>query len=69
MYDYRSVMNTAKEELSTLIERLPADATIEDVQYQLYVIDKVRKGLESIDGDGGLTQEQVEERLSKWLVP
>jgi hypothetical protein len=61
-------MNSVKEELTTLIDRLPADASIEDVQYQLYVIEKVRNGLESIKQDGGLTQRQVEERLSKWLT-
>jgi hypothetical protein len=61
-------MNSVKEELTTLIDRLPADASIEDVQYQLYLIEKVRNGLESIKQDGGLTQRQVEERLSKWLT-
>lgn len=61
-------MSIVKEEITSLLERLPNDASIEDVQYHLYVIDKVRKGLESIERDGGLTQEQVEERLGKWLV-
>ena len=61
-------MSAIKEEVGSLLERLPQDATIEDVQYHLYVMDKVQKGLESIERDGGLTQEQVEERLSKWLV-
>ena len=57
-----------REEVESLLDRLPDDSTIEDVQYHLYVIDKVRNGLESVERDGGLTQEQVEERLSKWLV-
>ncbi|CAN5398536.1 hypothetical protein BH10ACI2_BH10ACI2_02190 [soil metagenome] len=57
-----------REEVESLLDRLPNDASIEDIQYHLYVIDKVRKGLESIERDGGLTQDQVEERLSKWLV-
>lgn len=61
-------MTPVKEEVESLLERLPNDASIEDVQYHLYVIDKVRKGLESIDRDGGLTQAQVEARLGKWLV-
>jgi hypothetical protein len=61
-------MPAIKEDVGALLERLPSDATIEDIQYHLYVMDKVRKGLESIERDGGLTQEQVEERLSKWLV-
>lgn len=57
-----------REEVESLLDRLPDDSTIEDVQYHLYVIDKVRNGLKSVERDGGLTQEQVEERLSKWLV-
>lgn len=61
-------MTPVLEDVESLIERLPKDATIEDLQYHLYVIDKVRKGLESIETDGGLTQEQVEDRLGKWLV-
>ncbi|MFN0279735.1 MAG: hypothetical protein ACKVRN_14230 [Pyrinomonadaceae bacterium] len=61
-------MSIIKDEVTSLLERLPEDASIEDVQYHLYVIDKVRKGLESVERDGGLTHEQVEKRLSKWLV-
>lgn len=61
-------MTPLKEEVTSLLDRLPTDASIEDVQYHLYVIDKVRKGLDSVERDGGLSQEQVEERLSKWLV-
>lgn len=61
-------MSIIKDEVTSLLDRLPDDASIEDVQYHLYVMDKVRKGLESVERDGGLTQEQVEERLSKWLA-
>ncbi len=60
-------MSAIKEEVSLLLERLPDDTTIEDIQYHLYVMEKVRNGLESIERDGGLTHQQVEERLSKWL--
>lgn len=61
-------METVKDQVSSMLARLPSDASIEDVQYHLYVIDKVNKGLESIEREGGLTQDQVEERMSKWLV-
>lgn len=61
-------MLTTKEEVTTLIERLPDNCTIEDVQYHLYFIEKVRKGLKTADAGRTLTQEQAEQRLSKWLV-
>ena len=60
-------MSAIKDEVSSLLERLPDNTTIEDIQYHLYVMGKVRNGLESIERDGGLTHEQVEERFSKWL--
>jgi hypothetical protein len=62
-------MSVITEEVKLLLERLPPETTIEDLQYHLYVMEKVRNGIESIEREGGLTQEQVEERLSKWLTP
>jgi hypothetical protein len=61
-------MTPIKEEVIALLNRLPDDASLEDIQYHLFVIEKVRNGLDSIEKEGGLTQEQVEARLSKWLV-
>lgn len=61
-------MRSAKEDVRSLLERLPDDVSIEDIQYHLYVIDKVQKGIESAERDGTLTQAEVEERLSKWLL-
>ncbi len=61
-------MPMIKREIEELIERLPSDTTIEDIQYHLYVMDKVNKGLDSIDNEGGITQEQAETRLAKWLT-
>ena len=38
-----------KTEAIKLIESLPDDATFEDMQYHLYVMEKTRKGVEAID--------------------
>ncbi len=61
-------MTPIKQDVKSLLESLPNDASIEDVQYHLYVMDKVRNGLDSIEREGGVSQEQVEARLSKWLI-
>jgi hypothetical protein len=61
-------MSTAKEEVGALLSKLPDDCSIEDIQYHLYVIEKVRKGLEAADTQGGVSQEEVEQRLGKWLT-
>jgi hypothetical protein len=50
------------------LNKLPDDCSIEDVQYHLYVIDKVCHGLEVADTEGTIAQEEAETRLSKWLI-
>jgi predicted transcriptional regulator len=38
------------------------------VQYHLYVLEKVRRGLDDARTKRTLSQEEVESRLSKWLA-
>ena len=61
-------MSTAKEEVESLLNRLPEDCSLEDIQYHLYVIEKVHRGLEAADTQGSVSQEEVEQRLGKWLT-
>ena len=60
-------MNEVKDEVGALLQKLPADCTMEDVQYHLYVIEKVRRGIQRADGEGELSQLQVDRRLKQWL--
>ena len=61
-------MSTAKEEVQEILRKLPDDCSLEDVQYHLYVIEKVWKGLAVARAHGTLSQEEVERRLGKWLT-
>jgi len=61
-------MATAKEEVTYLLNKLPEDCTLEDIQYHLYVLEKVRHGLEAARQEGTVPQEDAEARLSKWLT-
>lgn len=61
-------MQTAKQEIAALLERLPEGSSLEDVQYHLYVIEKIRRGLARAETEGALTQAQAEERLDRWLI-
>jgi|WetSurMetagenome_2_1015567.scaffolds.fasta_scaffold225720_2 hypothetical protein len=60
-------MNTAKSEVESLLRRLREDCTLEDVQYRLCVVEKIRRGIESADTQGTLTKEEVDRRLSRWI--
>jgi hypothetical protein len=63
-----AIMSTAKQEVESLLSKLPDDCSLEDIQYHLYVIEKVRNGLEAADSQGAVSQEEVERRLGKWLT-
>lgn len=60
-------MSVVRDEVNSLLDRLPEDTSIEEVQYHLYVIEKVRNGLEAAQSEGSITREHAEERLGKWL--
>jgi hypothetical protein len=61
-------MNTAKDEVRSLLDKLPEDCSLEDVQYHLYVIEKIKHGLQVAENQGTFSQEEVENRLKKWLI-
>ena len=63
------VMRTPKDAVLDLVNYLPEDASIEDIQYHLYVLQKIRKGLKDDDEDRVISQTEMEKRFEKWLVP
>jgi predicted transcriptional regulator len=58
-------MSTTKKEVSNLLNRLPDDCTLEDVQYHLYVLQKIERGLKDAKEGRVYTQEEVEQMMSK----
>ena len=61
-------MNTAKDEVRELLSKLPENCSLEDIQYHLYVIEKIQHGLQVAEEQGTFTQEEAETRLKKWLT-
>lgn len=61
-------MVSVKQEVASLLQRLPEDCTLEDIQYHLYVLEKVRSGLERADTEGVIEQDEAEARLAKWII-
>ncbi len=60
-------MNTAKEEVRKMLDQIPDDASFEDIQYHIYVREKIERGLKDIESGNVLSQEEIEQRMSKWL--
>lgn len=55
-----------KEEVIQLIEKMPDDCTVEDILYELYLKQKVDKGLQDIREGRVVEHEDVKQRMSKW---
>jgi len=62
-------MGSPKDEVSALLKKLPDDASYEDIQYHLYVLEKVKRGLNRADSEGVVSHESAKARLGKWLAP
>ena len=58
---------TAKDAVREILDQLPEDASYEEIQYRIYVREKVERGLEDLEQGRVLTQEEVEQRTAKWL--
>jgi predicted transcriptional regulator len=60
-------MRTAKREVGRLLTRLPDNCSLEDIQYHLYVLQKIEKGLKDVEEGRVYTQEEVDKKMLKWL--
>ena len=60
-------MSTAKEEVRKMLDRIPDDSSFEDIQYHIYVREKIEEGLKDIKQGRIIGREEIEKRMSKWL--
>jgi len=61
-------MGSAKDEVSSMLNKLPDDASYEDIQYHLYVLEKVKRGLKRAETEGAIPHQDAKTRLGKWLA-
>ena len=61
-------MSTPKAEVASMLEALPESSSYEDIQYHLYVLEKVNRGLERAATEGVVSHEDAKTRLGKWLA-
>jgi hypothetical protein len=59
-------MQPAKQEALETIGKLPDDADMEEIMYRLYVLDKVRKGQETIDQGRTISNETLKHEIDTW---
>ncbi|MBU1931952.1 hypothetical protein KJ965_04625 [Patescibacteria group bacterium] len=62
-------MQHVKEEMRHILEQLPDNATWDDVQYHIYVRQKIDRGLDDVAQGRLLTEEDFDRRMRRWLEP
>jgi predicted transcriptional regulator len=60
-------MARIKQEVLAMIERLPDEASLDEIMAELYFRMQVDAGLAELDAGQGIPHEEVERRVSKWL--
>lgn len=60
------MQQTIKEEAINAITTLPDTATMEDIMYRLYVIDKVKKSQEAVKNGKTITIEELKKEVLSW---
>ena len=60
-------MSTVKEDVQNLLSDLPDTSTLEDIQYHLYAIAKIRSGIAAAEQLGVVPLDEVEGEIQQWL--
>ena len=59
----------AKQAVRDLLDRMPDDCSLEDVQYHLYVLQSIERGREDVEAGRTMSHEDVARELrKKWLA-
>jgi predicted transcriptional regulator len=61
-------MAAIKEQVIKIIQALPEDVTLDDIMAKLYFKLQVDAGLRELDEGKGISHEEVEKRMAKWLT-
>ncbi len=62
-------MSTAKEDVRHLLEEMPDDASYEEIQYRIYVRQKIEAALTDVEAGRTVSHDEAKKRLARWLDP
>ena len=60
-------MSLVKEEARKIIDNLSENDGWDELMYSIYVRESIEHGLADVKNNNVLTEQQVKQRLSKWL--
>lgn len=59
-------MQTLKDEAIKLISEMPESVDIDEIMYQLYVIDKIRKARNASNRGETVSTDDLKKEIEKW---
>lgn len=59
-------MQHAKQDALETIGKLPDDTDMDEIMYQLYVLDKIRKGQEAVEQDHITSSDDLKREIDTW---
>ena len=59
-------MSNTKQQVQKILEELSDDVTLEDIQYHIYVREKVEAGLRDVEDGNVVDQKEAEQRMSRY---
>jgi predicted transcriptional regulator len=55
-----------KDEVRRLLDSLPDEASYEDIQYHIYIQQKIDRGLAASERRDFISDEEIEQRIARW---
>jgi len=59
-------MESVKKEALQTIEKMPETATMEEIMYRLFVIDKISKGREAVQQGKIISVDDLKKEIRQW---
>ena len=59
-------MENAKQKVEEILTSLPEDSSLEDIQYHIYVQQKIDTGLAAAERQDFISDEEIERRIARW---
>jgi len=60
-------MVAVKQEVQNIIQNLPDNCTYEDIQYHLYVVKKIKNGIDRSENGELSSHQDAKVKMAKWL--
>ena len=60
-------MSTAKQDVQKVLDTLPDESSLEHIQYDLYVLQRIARGRQDVEAGRVIEHDEVERRMGRWL--